>query len=423
MPTSTLSLLSRLAHEGIPSVLKATSDEQAIHITEQYGTHNYHPLPVNIVSGHGAIVQDGHGKDYIDCIGAYSAVAHGHLNQSILDAMRMQMERITLTSRAMYNTELALFLEALAEYCEMDMVCPMNTGAEANETAIKLARKWAYTKKGVPMNQAEILVCEGNFHGRTTTIVGFSSEEQYHKYFGPYGPGFKMVPYGDLKAMEAAITPNTAAIFAEPIQAEGGVIIPEAGYMKGLRDLCNKYNVLLIWDEVQTGFARTGAKFGWMHEAAKPDIMTVGKPLGGGILPVAATVGQKHVMSVFAPGDHGSTFGGNSLAAVVGLAALIEFEREDYVGQAIQKGKFLMDGLAAIGHPAIIDIRGKGMLIGLEFAEGFDTKALAHALIEEGVLTKETRSRTFRFSPPIVATEADLAEAVERVKRAIAKVG
>ncbi|MBL8087565.1 MAG: ornithine--oxo-acid transaminase [Chthonomonas sp.] len=417
------SMMDRILSEGIETVLQSLTDAEAIAITEQFGTHNYHPLPVNITGGEGARVHDGNGKEYIDCIGAYSAVAHGHLNPHLIEVAKRQLDRITLTSRAMYNTELALFLQALAEFCEQDMVCPMNTGAEANETAIKLARKWAYTVKDVPANQAEILVCEGNFHGRTTTIVGFSSEEQYHEHFGPFGPGFKIVPFGDLDAMEAAITPNTCAIFAEPIQAEGGVIIPPTGWMSGLRELCDAHNILLIWDEVQTGFARTGHKFGWMAEAARPDIMTVGKPLGGGLLPVAAAVGQRHVMEVFKPGDHGSTFGGNSLAAVVGVAALAEFVNEDYAGMSAKKGAWLKSQFESMGHDCIVEVRGRGLLIGLEFAEGFNTKALAKKFIELGVLTKETRQHTFRFSPPIVITEAELTSAVERVDAAIRAVG
>lgn len=420
--TATASFLNRIAQEGIGPLLAELSDAEAIAITEKFGTHNYHPLHVNIVAGHGASVTDGSGKEYLDCIGAYSAAAHGHLNPEVIHAATEQLKRITLTSRAMYNSELAVFLAALTEYCELDMACPMNTGVEANETCLKLARKWAYTVKGVPIDKAEIIVCEGNFHGRTTTVVGFSSEEQYKKYFGPYGPGFITVPFGDLDAMKKAITPNTCAFFAEPIQAEGGVIIPPDGYLAGVRELCDANNMLLIWDEVQTGFARTGKKFGWMHEEARPDLMAVGKPLGGGLLPVSAAVGQKHVMEVFEPGDHGSTFGGNSLAAVVGLAALAEFVREDYVGMSQSKGARMAAGFAGLGHTCIKEIRARGLLIGLEFDSSFDTNRLSEKFLEKGILTKETRRHTFRFSPPIVMTDAQVDDAVARVDAAIRAV-
>lgn len=411
--------MNRLLERGLFETIENLSDQEAIDLTERYSTHNYHPLPVNIVKGEGARVQDGAGKDYIDCIGSYSAIAHGHLNEEVIQAVVRQIRKITLTSRAMYNSELAIFCQALAEYCELDMVCPMNTGAEANETAIKLARKWAYTVKGVPINQAEIIVTAGNFHGRTTTIVGFSTEEQYNKYFGPYGPGFKVVPFGDLAALEAAITPNTCAFFAEPIQAEGGVIMPPTGYLAAARKVCDANKMLLIWDEVQTGFARTGTKMGWMAEDAQPDIISVGKPLGGGIMPVAATVGQKHVMEVFQPGDHGSTFGGNSLASVVGIAALMEMESEDYCGMSVRKGAKLRSMLESLVHPCICEVRGRGLLLGIEFDEKFDTKKLAQKFIENGILTKETRQHTFRLSPPIVISESELEHAVERIDKSI----
>ena len=398
------------------------SDGDAMKMNDQFGTHNYHPLPVNIVRGENARVWDGNGKEYIDCIGAYSAVAHGHLNEAVVEAIHLQLAKISLTSRAMYNTELALFLACLTEFCEMDKACPMNTGAEANETAIKLARKWAYTVKGIPRDKAEIIVTEGNFHGRTTTIVGFSSELQYKEDFGPYSAGFPMVPFNDIAAVEAAITPNTCAFFAEPIQAEGGVIVPDEGYLAGLRKLCDKHNILLILDEVQTGFARTGKKFAWMHEDAKPDMITVGKPLGGGILAVAAVVGMNHVMDVFKPGDHGSTFGGNSLSSTVATAALAEMVKYDYCQMAETKGAYLRNAFANLDCPFVLEIRGKGLLIGLEFSDGIDTDALAESFIRNGILTKETRHRTFRFAPPITSTDNDLEEAIRRIKIAINEV-
>lgn len=395
------------------------TDAEAVQMTETYGTHNYKPLGVNLVRGDGAECWDGSGKKYIDCVGAYSAVAHGHLSENVVQAVHDQLERLSLASRAVYTSELALFMKGLSDYCELDMVCPMNTGAEAIETAIKIARKWAYTVKGVPDDQAEIIVCDGNFHGRTTTIVGFSTEPGYKAHFGPFTPGFKVIPFGDIDALEAAITPNTAGFLAEPIQAEGGIIIPPEGFMAQARKLCSEKNVLLIWDEVQTGFSRTGKRFAWQYEDAKPDLMAVGKPLGGGIMPVSAAVGRREVMEVLRPGDHGSTFGGNPLGCVVALSALAEMEVEGFSEMAVDKGKALMDGLLALNAPQVEEIRGRGLLVGMEVKEGVDTYQLTHNLIANGLLTKETRHRTFRFTPPIVIEDQLIGEIVERVGRSL----
>lgn len=381
------------------------SDEQAIEMTEHYGAHNYHPLHVNLVRAEGIFAYDGSGKQYIDCIGSYSAVANGHLSPYIINTLKEQLDLVTLTSRAVYTSELALFLKTICEYTDMDMACPMNTGAEAVETAIKLARKWAYTVKGVAQDQAEILVGQENFHGRTTTIVGFSSEAQYKEGFGPFTPGFKLIPFSDIEAVKAAITPNTAAILLEPIQAEGGILFPPAGYMAELRKLCTEHNVLLIWDEIQTGFCRTGKKFAWQHEDAKPDLMCLGKALGGGVMPVAAVVGSKQVVGVFKPGDHGSTFGGNPLACVVAMAALEEMDALDLAGKSEAMGNRMIAGLKALSHGCIEDIRGRGLLVGLEVKEGTDTKKMSEEFIKRGILTKETRSRTFRFAPPLTISE------------------
>jgi ornithine--oxo-acid transaminase len=300
------------------------------------------------------------------------------------------------------------------------MVCPMNTGAEAVETAIKLARKWAYTKKGVPKDQAEIIVCEDNFHGRTTTIVGFSSEAKYKEGFGPFTPGFKTIPFGDANALRAAITPNTAAFLCEPIQAEGGILIPPDGWLAEVRNVCDENNVLLVWDEIQTGFCRTGRKFAWQYEEAKPDIVAVGKPLGGGLLPVSAAIGRRDVMEVFTPGDHGSTFGGNPLAAVTALTALAEMEVNDYAGRSFELGARLMEGLRGLNNPKVVEIRGKGLLVGMEVADDVDSKVLTKSFIECGILTKETRSRTFRFAPPLVVEEPMIDEIVARTAKALA---
>lgn len=402
--------------------IEAMSDAEAIAMTEQYGAHNYHPLPVNIVRAKGAYAWDGTGKQYFDCIGSYSAVANGHLSEFVVNALKRQLDKVTLTSRAVYTSELAVFLKRICEFTGMEMACPMNTGAEAVETAIKLARKWAYTVKGVEADQAEIITAADNFHGRTTTIVGFSTEAQYKEHFGPFTPGFLTVPFGDLQALERTITPNTAAVLFEPIQAEGGILFPPPGYMAALRELCTKHRVLLIWDEIQTGFCRTGKKFAWEHEPAKPDLMCLGKALGGGVMPVAAVVGSREVVSVFKPGDHGSTFGGNPLACVVALAAMAEMETLDLAGQSAAKGAFLLEELKKLDSPAVEDLRGRGLLVGLEVREGIDTKRLASAFLEEGILTKETRSRTFRFAPPLTISQDDLAEIVRRTGRALSAV-
>ncbi|HXH62216.1 MAG TPA: ornithine--oxo-acid transaminase [Fimbriimonadaceae bacterium] len=413
---------AQIAEKGVLSLVEAISDAESIDLANEYGTHNYAPMPVNIVRGEGARVWDGSGKEYIDCVGAYSAVAHGHLNPAIVRTIESQLKKVALTSRAYYTSELGLFMKLLAQYCELDVVCPMNTGTEAVETCIKLARKWGYDKKKVEDGRAEIIVCEDNFHGRTTTIVGFSSEQTYREGFGPFTPGFRMVPFGDIDALRAAITPNTVAFLAEPIQAEGGILVPPDGWLREVRDLCTKENVLLVWDEVQTGFCRTGKKFAWMEEGAKPDLVAVGKPLGGGVLPVSAAVGRREVMDVFTPGTHGSTFGGNPLAAVTALAALAEMETKDYAGNSARLGETLKAALKAIKCSAVIDVRGRGLLVGMEVDASVDSKALQKAFIENGVLTKETRSRTFRFAPPLIADAPLIEEIVVRTKAALGSV-
>jgi ornithine--oxo-acid transaminase len=408
-----------IVENGVQSVVRRITDEQSMAMAEEYGTHNYSVMHVNVVRGDGAHVWDGSGNKYIDCVGAYSAVAHGHLNPAVVRALEAQLQKIVLTSRAYYTSEVGLFLKGLAEYAELDMVCPMNTGAEAVETSIKLARKWAYTKKGVAKDKAEIVVCEDNFHGRTTTIVGFSSEPNYREGFGPFTPGFRMVPFGDADSLRRAITPNTAAFLCEPIQAEGGILIPPDGWMAEVRRICDENNVLLVWDEIQTGFCRTGRKFAWQYEEAKPDIVAVGKPLGGGLLPVSAAVGRTDVMDVFKPGDHGSTFGGNPLAAVTALTALAEMEVNDYAGRSAVLGERLKEGLRSLKHPKVVEVRGKGLLVGMEVAQDVDSKALTKAFVKNGILTKETRSRTFRFAPPLVVEEPLIDEIVERTALAL----
>lgn len=402
--------------------INAISYEESIALAEKYGTHNYHPLPVNLVRADGPYAYDQSGKRYIDCVGAYSAVAHGHLNEVVAGAMKEQLGVMALVSRAVHTPELGLFLKTICEYSDLDMCCPMNTGAEAIETALKLARKWAYTVKGVSDNQAEIIVANENFHGRTITIVGFSTEAQYKQGFGPFTPGFKIAPFGDIATLEAMITPNTAAILMEPIQAEAGILFPPPGYMAELRKLCDKHNVLLIWDEIQTGFGRTGKRFAWQHEDAKPDLMTLAKALGAGLYPVAAVVGRREVMEVFKPGDHGSTFGGNPIGAVVGIAAIEEMEREGMVENSAILGARLKEAFEALNPEVVLEVRGRGLLIGLEVRPEIDSEKLGLAFLENGILTKETRHRTFRFAPPLVVGEDLIEELVSGVRNAIESV-
>lgn len=422
-PSTQKTFWQELRDKGVLSLVHEVTNQQAIDMAETYGTHNYKPIPVNVVRGKGSLVWDADGKEYIDCIGAYSAVSAGHLSPFIVETINKQLEEVAVVSRSYYNSEVSLFLKGLCEFAGLDKACPMNSGAEAIETCIKLARKWGYTKKGVPLDQAEIIVCSDNFHGRTTTIVGFSTEETYKKLFGPYGPGFKVVPFGDIDALKAAITPNTVGFLAEPIQAEGGIIVAPDGYFTKVREVCTENNVLLIWDEIQAGFYRTGYRFAWQYEkGAEPDLIAVGKPLGGGILPVSAAVGKDPVMEVFGPGDHGSTFGGNPLGAVVALAAMAEMETEDFGGKAQKLGEIAFDTIRNMPFKEIIDVRGRGLLIGVEFDHSIDLNAMAVAMREHGILTKQTRKYTFRLTPPITIGEDLLREALKRFEKAVASV-
>jgi ornithine--oxo-acid transaminase len=413
------SLLATLERDGIFETIDALTDRATLELTNNVCAHNYHPLPIVIRRAHGVNVWDEKGKEYIDMIGSYSAVSHGHLNAAIVDAMKAQCDRLTLTSRAVNCPELPVFMSSLCEYTSMDMGIPMNTGAEAVETAIKIARKWAYTQKTVPRNCAEIIVANGNFHGRTTTIVGFSSEPQYKELFGPFSVGFSSVPFGDVATIEAAITPQTAAILLEPIQAEAGILIPPEGYMTAVRKLCTEHNVLLIWDEIQTGFCRTGRPFAWQWEPeGSPDLLTLGKALGGGVYPVSAVVGNRECMSVLRPGDHGSTFGGNPLACVVGIASILELRKNKLDQRSEELGRKFRDALRNIDDPRIVDIRGRGLLVGLEIDTAFGPAAkLLPKFLANGIITKDTHAQTLRFAPPLTISEDELDEAVVRIKR------
>ena len=385
-----------------------------------YCAHNYHPLPVVIVKGLGAQVWDDQGKLYLDMMSAYSAVSHGHCHPRLVAALQRQSQQLNVISRAYYSDRLGPFLQRACELTRQDRALPMNSGAEAVETALKAARKWAYTKKGVPEHQAEIIVCHGNFHGRTITIVSFSTEAQYRNGFGPYTPGFKIIPYGDAAALEAAITPHTAAFLVEPVQGEGGIIVPPPGYLRQCADICNAHQVLFICDEVQTGLGRTGKLLACDHESVQPDGLILGKALGGGLLPVSMFLAKNEVMDVFTPGDHGSTFGGSALAAAVGLEALNTLVEENLVYQAAHLGEHFMAQLATLSHPALKAVRGKGLLIGLEFNRNIiSARNVCEQLLKYGILSKETHETVVRLAPPLVVSRAQLDWAFAQIKALI----
>lgn len=396
---------------------KPSTTAEYIDLEERYGAHNYHPLDIVVERGEGAWVYDVEGKKYLDCLASYSAVNQGHCHPKILQALKSQAEKVTLTSRAFRNDQLPLLYQKLHELSGMDRALPMNSGAEAVETAIKMARKWGYKVKGIPENQAEIIVCENNFHGRTTTIVGFSTEDQYKDGFGPFTPGFKIIPFGDIDALKKAITPNTCAFITEPIQAEAGILFPPAGFLKAAEELCKQNKVLCIMDEIQTGLARTGKMFAFQHENVKPDAIIIGKALSGGFYPVSAVLANDEVMGVFHPGDHGSTYGGNPLACAVACAALDVITDEHLIERSAKLGQLFLDKLRSIQNPHIKEVRGRGLLIGLEL----DTKARPYceALKKEGVLCKETHDFVIRFAPPLTVSEDDLNWAYERVNKVI----
>ena len=388
-----------------------------IALEEQYGAHNYHPLDVVIEKAEGVWVYDVDGKKYLDCLSAYSAVNQGHVHPEILKAMLEQAGKVTLTSRAFRNDQLPLFYKEFSEMTGYDMSLPMNSGAEAVETAVKLARKWAYRVKGVPRHQAEIIVCAGNFHGRTTTIVSFSTEPSYRDDFGPFTPGFVTVPYGDLDALKKAITPNTAAFLVEPIQGEGGVIIPPAGYLKQAADLCKQNNVLFIADEIQTGLARTGKLFASHHEDVRPDVVVVGKALSGGFYPVSAVLADKPILGLFQPGEHGSTFGGNPLAAAVARAALRVIREEKLAERAHELGTYFVEQLTEIPSPHVKEVRGRGLLIGVELKPSAGAaRRFCEALQSRGILAKETHDNVIRFAPPLVIDKATIDWALPSIR-------
>ena len=392
-----------------------------IALENRLGAHNYHPLDVVLTRGEGVWVWDVEGRKYLDCLASYSAVNQGHSHPRILKALVDQASRLSLTSRAFRNDQLPLLYEKLNALTGYGQYLMMNSGAEAVETGVKAARKWGYEKKRIAEGQAEIVVAAGNFHGRTTTVVSFSTEEQYRRNFGPFTPGFRVIPYGDLEALEAALGPNTAAFLVEPIQAEAGILLPPDGYLKGAAELCRRHNVLLMLDEIQTGWGRTGKLFAWEWEDARPDVVLVGKALAGGFYPVSAVLSSAEILGVFRPGDHGSTFGGNPLACAVAQAALDVLVEEDLAGRANETGDYFRSELSRLKHPGITEIRGRGLLIGVELNQ--KARPVAEAMQARGVLVKDTHGTILRFTPPLVITRAEVDFAVATLKSALDEVG
>lgn len=397
--------------------------KHAIYLEEKFGAHNYKSLPVVLTRGQGCFVWDIEGKEYVDMMGAYSAVSHGHTHPRILAVLMAQAQRLAVVSRAYHTDKLGPFLEKACQLTDMESALPMNTGAEAVETAIKAVRKWAYTVKKVPQDKAEIIVCRNNFHGRTTTVISMSTESQYQYGFGPLTPGFKVVPFGDSAALERAITPNTAAFLVEPIQGEAGIIVPPVGYLKECEVICKKHNVLLVCDEIQTGLGRTGKLLAIMHENVKPDAITLGKALGGGMLPVSLFLAKRSLMDVFTPGDHGSTFGGNPLAAAIGLEALNVLIEDELVENAAQMGAYLLEQLKKISCRAVKSIRGKGLFIGVEFDPNIImAREVCLRLMKEGVLSKETHETVVRFAPPLIINKQTIDAALVKIKKVFEEI-
>ncbi len=394
-----------------------------IELEQQYCAHNYLPLPVMLVRGEGVFVWDDEGNKYLDMMSAYSAVSHGHANPRLVRVLQEQAARLNIVSRAYHTDKLGPFLQRVCELTGMDMALPMNTGAEAVETALKAARKWAYEVKGVAPDAAEIIACAGNFHGRTISVIAFSSEEQYKHGFGPYPPGFRLAEFGNLQSLEALITPNTAAFLVEPVQGEGGIIIPPDGYLKACEALCRENSVLLIADEVQTGLGRTGKLLACEHENVRPDGLILGKALGGGILPVSMFLARRDVMSIFTPGDHGSTFGGNPLAAAVGLEALNILVEDDLPACSASMGDYMLSELHKFDSPLIRDVRGLGLFVGVEIDAALGTaREVCERLMQRGVLSKETHDTVVRLAPPLTITRSEIDWALEQFSAVLAEM-
>ncbi|WNF39052.1 ornithine--oxo-acid transaminase [Bacillaceae bacterium IKA-2] len=390
-----------------------------IETTDKYGANNYKPLPIVISKAKGVWVEDPEGNKYIDMLSAYSALNQGHCHPKIIQALKDQADRITLTSRAFHNDQLAHFYERVSKLTGKNMLLPMNTGAEAVETAVKAVRRWAYDVKGVPTDQAEIIVSEDNFHGRTMTAVSLSSNEEYKRGFGPMLPGIKIIPYGDLEALAAAITPNTAAFITEPIQGEAGIIIPPTGFLKAALELCKKENVLFVADEIQSGLARTGKMFASDWEAVVPDMYILGKALGGGVMPISVVAANSDILGVFEPGSHGSTFGGNPLACAVASAALDVIVEEKLADRSLELGTYFQEKLKEIDNPIIKEVRGRGLFIGVELS--VPARSYCEQLKQVGLLCKETHENVIRFAPPLVISKEDLDWAIGRIKEVLSK--
>jgi ornithine--oxo-acid transaminase len=385
--------------------------------TEKYGAHNYHPLPIVISHAEGAWVEDPEGNKYMDMLSAYSAVNQGHRHPKIIQALKDQADKVTLTSRAFHNDQLGPWYEKICKLTKKDMALPMNTGAEAVETAIKAARRWSYDVKGVAENQAEIIACAGNFHGRTMTAVSLSSEAEYKRGFGPMLPGIKLIPYGDIEALKSAISANTAAFLVEPIQGEAGIVIPPEGFMKEAFSLCKENNVLFIADEIQAGLARTGKMFACEWEEIEPDMYILGKALGGGVFPISCVAANKDILGVFNPGSHGSTFGGNPLACAVSIAALDVLIEERLSDKSLELGEYFVSKLNEIQNPRIMEVRGRGLFIGVELTE--PARKYCEELKEQGLLCKETHDTVIRFAPPLIISKEELDWAIERIKNVL----
>ncbi|WP_405238223.1 ornithine--oxo-acid transaminase [Lentisalinibacter orientalis] len=391
-----------------------------IELENTYCAQNYHPLPVVLSRGEGVYVWDDEGRRYLDMMSAYSAVSHGHAHPRLIQALTRQAGELSIVSRAFHTDKLGPFLKRICELTGQDRALPMNTGAEAVETALKAARKWAYTVKGVERDKAEIIACRNNFHGRTITIVGMSSEESYREGFGPFPPGFRLVDFGDAEALEASITPNTAAFLVEPMQGEGGIVIPPPGYLAACREICRRHNVLLICDEIQTGLGRTGRFLASEHDDVVPDGLILGKALGGGILPVSMFLARRDVMDVFRPGDHGSTFGGNPLAAAVALEALNIIVEEDLAARSEAMGAVLLEGLRRIDSPLVRDVRGRGLFVGLEIdPDKGSAREVVERLMQKGVLSKETHETVVRLAPPLSISREQLEWALARIEEVL----
>jgi ornithine--oxo-acid transaminase len=394
-----------------------TKTTEIIDQTQKFGANNYHPLPIVIAKAEGVWVESPEGNRYMDMLSAYSAVNQGHRHPKIIQALKDQADKVTLTSRAFHNDQLGPWYEKICKLTNKNMALPMNTGAEAVETALKAARRWGYDVKGIAENQAEIIACNGNFHGRTMGAVSLSSDPEYKRGFGPMLPGIKLIPYGDLEALKSAITPNTAAFLIEPIQGEAGIILPPEGFLKAAAELCKENKVLFIADEIQVGLARTGRMFACDWDGVVPDMLILGKALGGGVFPISCVVANSDVLGVFNPGSHGSTFGGNPLACAVSIAALDVLEEENLSERSLELGKYFLDQLKTIENPVIKEIRGKGLFIGVELTEA--ARPYCEQLKDEGLLCKETHDTVIRFAPPLIISKEEIDWAIEKIKKVL----